>query len=106
VGRVLVAGEPRRFRALHEAERQVGELGDLLFPFGLERHRAHDEHAGDAAQLAEERTGRHRLRRLAETHLVPEQRALSERQMQHAVDLVRIEGQLERGEGTTATTAS
>jgi len=39
-------------------------------------------------------------------HLVPEQRALSERQMQHAVDLVRIEGQLERGEGTTATTAS
>ena len=75
---------------------------NLVIWSSLERHRTHDQHPGDAAQLAEKGGGGHRLRRLAEPHLVPEQRALGERQVQQAVDLVRIEGQLERGEGTTA----
>ena len=85
---LAVGGEALRARAEHRFRRALGEAGDLLLPLGLERGRADHQHARDVLALGQQLAGRDRLHGLAEAHLVGEQRALAEGQVQHALALI------------------
>ena len=74
-----------------EARGLVGETGDLLLPFRLDRGRADHQHAPDALAPAQELARRDRLDGLAESHFVGQQGAFAEGKVQHAFDLIRQE---------------
>jgi hypothetical protein len=80
---------PCRTHAEHRARRTVGKARNLLFPLRLERGGADHQDAGDALVARQQIAGRDGLYGLAEAHLVGEERALSERKMQHAFALIR-----------------
>ena len=82
---------PRGVAAEHDGRGKVGELGGLLLPLGLERCGGDHEHPLDPAQLAKERTGGDGLHGLPEPHAVGKEHALSEREMERTLDLVRQE---------------
>ena len=67
------------------------ELRDLLLPLRLQRRRRHHQHPLDAAQLAQQHAGGDGLHGLAEPHVVGKQRPFAEREVQHALGLVRQE---------------
>ena len=101
-GAAPVGRAPRRPGAGHDGRREVGELGDLLLPLGLERRGRDHEDPLDPAQLAKKRAGGNGLDRLSQTHVVGKEHALSEREMEHSLDLVRQERMLERPERSAA----
>ena len=68
----------------------------LLLPFRLQRCRRHHQHPLDAVQLAQQGAGGDGLRGLAEPHVVGKQRPFAEREVQHALGLVRQERALEQ----------
>ena len=86
--------------AEHHRGRQVGEGGDLLLPFGLERSRRHHQDPLDSAKLAQQCARRDGLHGLAEPHVVGEQGALAEREVENALDLVRQQRKLQKVERT------
>jgi hypothetical protein len=57
----------------------------------FERSRAHDQRALDAAQVLEQRRRGDGLNRLAQTHVVGQQRATAKGQMHGALLLIRIQ---------------
>ena len=77
--------------AEHELVAEARETLDLLLPFGLERGRRDDQHAGSLAEPVQQRAGGDGLDGLAQPHLVGQQRALGEGQVQHAFALVWVQ---------------
>ena len=101
-GAAPVGRAPRGVAAEHDGRGEVGELGDLLLPLGLQRRGRDHEHPLDPAQLAKQRAGGDGLHRLPETHVVGKEHALSEREMERSLDLVRQERLLEKVERSAA----
>ena len=93
-GTALICPQPLVTRAEDELKRQIGEPLDLLLPLGLERSGRDDEHALRLAQAVQQRAGGDGLDRLAEAHLVGEQGAFGECQVQHAFALIGKERHL------------
>ena len=75
---------------------RMEELRDLLLPFRLQRCRRHHQHPLDAVQRTQQGAGGDGLRGLAEPHVVGKQRPFAEREVQHALGLVRQERALEQ----------
>jgi len=86
--RLAIGGEPGRPRPEHRSRRALGEAGDLLFPLGLQRGRAHHQHARDVSAAGEEFTGGDGLDGLAQSHLVGEQGAFAKGEVRHAGPLI------------------
>ena len=90
----LVRGEPHAPSAINDLQVEVGEPANLLFPLGLERGRRDDERADRAADPPQKCARCDRLDRLAEAHLIGEERALREGEVEHALALVGEERHL------------
>ena len=86
--RVLIGGEPLYPRAEHQARGAVAEPRDLLFPFGFQRCRTHDQDAFDLPDLRQQHTGSDALYGLAQPHLVGQKGALAEGEMKDAFALI------------------
>ncbi len=80
--------EPRRTGTTDQQRGGAAEAGDLLLPLALQRRRTDHQHARNAVEAAQQFCRRNRLDGLAETHVVGQQRALAEREVQHAVALI------------------
>jgi hypothetical protein len=74
--------------AVNEAEGEVGEAADLLLPLGLQGGGGDDEHAGGATEVVQEGAGGDGLDGFAEAHLVGEEGAFGEGEVEHALALV------------------
>lgn len=90
-GALPVLAQPRGPGSDHRHRRQVGELGDLLLPLGLERDRADHQHPLDPLEPPQQLAGGDRLDRLAQAHLVAEQGAFREGQVERPFLLVGVE---------------
>ena len=84
-----VLREPCRPAAGDQQRGGAAEPRDLLLPFAFERRRAHHQHTGDPVQPAQQFGGGDRLDGLAEAHVVGQQRALAEGEVEHALALIR-----------------
>ena len=93
--RLGIEPQPLGTQARDEAHVAVGEAGDLLLPFRLDRCGRDHEHARDAFLPREQFAGGDRLHGLAEAHLIGKQRALVKREMRRAVFLIREQRQLD-----------
>lgn len=85
---VAVAGQAGVAFSVHELVGQRGEALDLLFPLALERGGRDGQHATRLAQPVEQRAGGDGLDRLAEAHLVGQQGAFGEGEVEHPLALV------------------
>ena len=95
-----IRGAAGQWPTEHHRGRQFGEGGDLLLPFGLERSRRHHQNPLHSAKLAQQCARRDGLHGLAEPHVVGEQGALAEREVEHALDLVRQQRTFQKVERT------
>ncbi len=82
---VREAGEPA---PVDDLQRERGEAADLFLPLGLERGGCHHQHTTHPAEAVQKRASGDCLDRLAQAHLVGQQGAFGEREMQHAFALV------------------
>ena len=90
-GRV-VRLEPFHPRAEHKLIRQFGKLLYLLLPLGFQRSRRDHQHAVGLAKPAEQRAGGDSLDGFAQAHLVGQQCAFGESEVEHPLALIREEG--------------
>jgi hypothetical protein len=85
-----------RAQAVHHLHLARGEARELVLPLVLERGRAYDQHALHAEVARKELRRGDRLHRLAQAHLVADQRAAGARGEQRAFGLVGIELDLQQ----------
>jgi len=83
-----VLRKPRVTRAGDQQSSGATEAGDLFLPLTLQRRGTHHEHTRNAIEPAQQFDCGDRLDGLTQSHIVGEQRALAECEMQHPLALV------------------
>jgi hypothetical protein len=91
--RIVVEARADGAGAIDEAQVERGEPADLLLPLGLQGGRGDDQYAASLAEAVKEGAGGDGLDGFAEAHLVGEQRAFGEGEVQHAFALIGEERQ-------------
>ena len=89
VARGAICLEPRHPPAIDQLIAQLSEPLDLLLPLRLQRRRGDHQHPVRPAQTAQQRAGGDGLDGLPQPHFISQQRPFGERQVQHALALIR-----------------
>jgi hypothetical protein len=88
-GGLAIGGEPHRPKPEDGARLTRREARDLLLPFRLERGGTDHQDALHTVAAGQKLASRNGLHRFTQAHLVGQERAFGESEMQHAFALVR-----------------